>query len=167
MSEPYLGEIRLFANNFAPRGWAFCEGQILAINTNQALFSLLGTTYGGNGTTTFALPDLRGRVTVGYGSTYTLGTSSGEAAHTLTTNEIPQHVHQVQGSSTVPSSTFNPTGGVWGDSSGQFTQSTAALVQMSAQALATAGGSQPHSNMQPYLTLNYCIALEGIFPSRN
>ncbi|PWK13484.1 phage tail protein [Tumebacillus permanentifrigoris] len=167
MSEPFLGEIRLFANNFAPRGWAFCAGQILPISTHSALFSLLGTYYGGNGTTTFALPDLRGRVPISTSSSYPLGVAAGVASHTLTSTEIPAHVHVAQGSSTVPSPNVSPSNGVWGDATGQFTQSTAALAQMSQQAISTAGGSQAHPNMQPYLALNYCIALEGIYPSRN
>jgi len=167
VSEPFIGEIRAFGFNFAPRGWATCSGQILSISQNTALFALLGTTYGGNGQTTFALPDLRGRVAVGMGqgpglSSKTLGEVSGQEAHTLTANEMPAHTH-AQPASNADQSTNRPgnavptKGGVYAGS-GDGT-----LMDPTTQA----GGNQPHTNMQPYLVLNYCIALVGIFPSRN
>lgn len=164
MSEPFLGEIRLFANGYAPRGWLFCEGQILQINQNQALYSLLGSVYGGNGVTTFALPDYRGRVPIHVSSSIPLGTSQGEAAHTLTINEMPQHTHQVSASSN-PSSE-SPANNVWAELNGAY-DPPATMVAMSQSAIGLSGGSQPHNNMQPYLVLNFAIAVQGIFPSRN
>lgn len=165
MSEPFLGEIRLFANNYAPRGWMFCEGQILQINQNQALYSLLGAVYGGNGVTTFALPDYRGRVPIHVSSNIPLGTAQGEAAHTLTINEMPQHTHQVSASSNI-GTTEDPTGNSWAVADSLY-DAPGTMVAMSSNAIGTAGGSQPHENMQPYLVLNYAIAIQGIFPSRN
>jgi microcystin-dependent protein len=167
MADPYLGEIRLFGTTYAPNGWAFCEGQILPIAQNQALFALLGTTYGGNGTSTFALPDLRGRVPIHFNGIFPLGNAQGEQSHTLTVTELPQHNHQVSGSSNNDDST-SPQSNTWGTQS----QKTpflppANLVQMNTAALTNAGGNQAHANMQPYQALNYCIALVGIFPSRN
>lgn len=169
MSEPFIGEIRIFGFNFAPRGWANCAGQILSIAQNTALFSLLGTTYGGNGQTTFALPDLRGRAPLNFGqgpglSNYTLGQSSGTETVTLTQNEMPQHNHGVNASSqpanaTRPGNAFPSGGGTY--------QTAPDGTTMAQQMIALAGGSQPHNNLQPYLALNICIALEGIFPSRN
>jgi microcystin-dependent protein len=166
MSEPFIGEIRLFGNNYAPRGWMKCEGQILQIMTNQALYSLLGTTYGGNGTTTFALPDLRGRVAIHNGPGVPYGTSAGEAAHTLTVNEMPQHSHNVSASSNTADQ-ISPAGNVWAATTINSYVPPATLVPMSTGAVSTSGGSQPHDNMQPYLAVNYCIAVQGIFPSRN
>lgn len=166
MAEPYLGEIHLFAFNFAPKGYAICDGSILPIQQYTALYSLLGTTYGGNGQTTFALPDLRGRVPVHpNGSTIALGSSAGEEAHTLTQAEMPAHTHLPMGSSTtanVPS----PVGAAWAGSPAK-PYANSANVQMNPSALGTAGQSQAHSNMQPFLTLNFCIALQGIYPSRS
>lgn len=166
MSEPFIGQITLFAGNFAPRGWALCQGQILAINTNQALFSILGTTYGGNGQTTFALPDLRGRAALSSGqgpglSSRDLGEVGGTETVTLTTNQIPQHTHPIgatQSASTGsrPADKVNAAGGAYSDTSDAAMKPTG-----------IAGGSQPHDNMEPFLVLNYIIALEGIFPSRN
>ena len=180
MATPFIAEIVMFAGNFAPRGWAFCQGQILSISQNTALFSLLGTTYGGNGQTTFALPDLRGRVPVGTGqgpglSNISLGEVAGEANHTLITQEIPAHDHLV-GANTSPANTANPTGNSL--AVGQVTVSGATElasmyvsanpnVNLNAATGGLAGGSQPHNNMQPYLGMNYIIALQGIFPSRN
>ncbi|MGN7360497.1 phage tail protein [Paenibacillus sp. SAF-054] len=165
MSEPFVGEIRLFANNYAPRGWMFCEGQILQINQNQALYSLLGNVYGGDGVTTFALPDYRGRVPLHVSPNIPLGTSNGEAAHTLTVNEIPQHTHQVNASSNSAGSN-SPLNGVWAADSVLY-ESAATMTSMSSNAISSTGGSQPHNNMQPYLVANYAIAIQGIFPSRN
>lgn len=163
--EPFIGEIRTFAINFAPSGWAFCEGQILQINQYQALFSLIGTTYGGNGVTTFALPDLRGRVPLHVSPTIPLGTSQGEAAHTLTAYEMPQHTHQVNASTGVADSP-DPTEKVWAQVSSPY-HSAASLSQMNSGAIGNTGGSQPHDNMQPYQAVRFCIALQGIFPTRN
>jgi microcystin-dependent protein len=167
MAEPFLGEIRLFSGNFPPRGWALCDGSLLPINQNQALYSLLGTTYGGNGQTTFALPDLRGRVPVHPGNGVTLGQNSGEEAHTLTEAEMPLHTHTVSGSNSTGTSR-NPDGGSWaitGETTLAYNQTP--NVGMNRQSLSEAGGSQPHTNMQPYIVLNFCIAIEGIYPSRN
>jgi microcystin-dependent protein len=172
MSEPYLSEIRIVSFNYAPTGWALCNGQFLPINQNQALFSLLGTTYGGNGSTTFALPNLQGRVPVHVGNTVTLGQSGGEQNHTLTSSEMPAHTHFVTGSNRVPivgdtNATPNPLGAFFGRSSHPAYHSPATLVGMHPQLLTNTGGSQPHNNMSPYLVLNFIIALQGIFPSRN
>jgi microcystin-dependent protein len=168
MSEPFIGEIRIFSFDFAPRNWATCAGQILPIAQNQALFSILGTTYGGNGQTTFALPDLRGRTPIHWGqgpglSNYSLGQSSGEEAHTLTTNEIPGHTHTVTASSNTADVT-SPANAYWAD--GGVT-AYSATPSTTLQPLSTAGQSAPHENRSPYLALNICIALAGIFPSRN
>ncbi len=165
MSEPFLGEIRIFSFTFAPKGWAQCNGQLLPINQNQALFAILGTTYGGDGRITFALPNLQGRVPVYTGNGITLGQSAGEEAHTLNVAELPAHSHTPVGS---PSSATagNPTGNVWASlSNGGY--SPASNVSMNAASVLPAGGSQPHENMSPYLTLNFCIALQGLFPSQN
>lgn len=169
MSEPFLAEIRIFAGNFAPRGWAFCNGQILAIAQNTALFSLLGTTYGGNGQTTFALPDLRSRVPVHAGqgpglSSVNLGEVSGTETVTLTVNEMPTHPHTANASNGA-SSASRPGGGVPA-SGGAYAPSPDGAV-MNPAMIGNTGGSQPHNNRQPYLGLNFIIALEGIFPSRN
>ncbi len=166
MATGFLGEIRMFGFTYPPRGWAFCNGQLLPINQNQALFSILGTTYGGNGQTSFQLPNLQSRVPVHVGPQTLLGQVSGEAAHTLTTNEIPQHTHTVNASAGAVSS---------GTPAGNYLTSAAsdALYTASANAngilapLANAGSSQAHENMQPYLAVSFCIALAGIFPSRN
>jgi microcystin-dependent protein len=172
MSDPFIGEIRMFAGNFAPRGWAFCNGQILPIAQNTALFSLLGTTYGGDGRTTFALPDLRDRIPVGFGegpglTPRTLGESGGAAAVTLAANQIPSHTHALRAASGTPSSgapsgevVLAPTTG------GKIYRDATSPVAMSAGTIGPAGGSQPHNNLQPYLAVNYIIALQGIFPSR-
>ena len=172
MSEPYLAEIRIFSFEFAPKGWAFCAGQILPINQNPALFSLLGTTYGGNGTTNFALPDLQSRVPMHQGNVqgnfFVEGQIGGEEAHTLSVNEIPQHSHFVNVSS-VPGNSNSPAGNFLAQSSRFVLYSATLSTQTTLQpaTVATAGDNQPHSNVQPYLALNFCIALQGIFPSRN
>lgn len=165
MAEPFIGEIKLFSCNFAPKGWALCDGALLPINSNQALFAILGTTYGGNGTTTFALPDLRGRVPRHQGNGVTLGQAAGEEGHTLTQAEMPMHNHLAYASSQT-GTTKSAEGGVWAQTDFEKYAPTADQV-MSGQALSTSGGSQPHSNMQPYLALNFCIAVVGIFPSQN
>ncbi|MGO4109345.1 phage tail protein [Paenibacillus sp. YAF4_2] len=165
MAEPFIGEIRQFPFNFAPKGWAQCNGQLLPIQNNQALFSILGVTYGGNGTNNFALPNLQGRVPIHPSGTVTLGQTSGEEAHALTVNEIPQHTHQAIGGSDATASA--PGGKTWGTPPSVQPFAIAPNAVMSPQAIAPAGGSQPHSNMQPYTVLNFCIALTGIYPSRN
>ncbi|MGZ4107820.1 MAG: phage tail protein [Tumebacillaceae bacterium] len=165
MSEPYIGEIRLFGNTYAPRGWALCNGQILSIQQNAALFSLLGTTYGGNGQTTFALPDLRGRVPIHQNSSFPLGAVGGEATHTVTITEMPAHTHLVRGS-TNAASTPDPTNATWANAENLYAAATA-LTPMNGATITPTGGSQPHDNMQPYTAMNYCIALVGIYPSRN
>jgi microcystin-dependent protein len=161
--EPYLGELRLFPWAFAPKGWSLCQGQILPVQQFQALFSILGVQYGGNGSTTFALPDLRGRVPVHFGNTYTIGQAAGEATHTLTTDEMPNHNHQVNASTVIPTES-SPANAYWTTNENSY--SATSNGTMNQAAIATAGGSQPHSNTQPYLVLNYCIAITGIFPSR-
>ncbi|WP_028544639.1 phage tail protein [Paenibacillus taiwanensis] len=167
MSEPFLAEIRLFPYGFAPKGWLPCEGQILSINNNQALFSLVGTTYGGDGRTTFALPNLKGRVPIHTSSSHTLGQSQGEATHTLTINEMPAHVHIARASSQPPSLP-SAQDNVWAAGvADSYVPVAAAPSNMSASALAPVGGSQPHNNMQPYLSLQFCIAIVGIYPSRS
>lgn len=168
MSEQYLGEIRVFPFGFAPRGWAPCNGTVLSIMQNQALFSILGTTYGGDGRTTFALPDLRGRVAISSGmgnGSYSLGQVGGEENHTLIQTEMPAHNHVPQGSTGTPDSK-TPSGNYWGSPSNSL-YGTAPDASMSPTAIANSGGSQAHNNMQPFLTLNFCIATQGIYPSRN
>jgi len=177
MSEPFLGMIIIVPYNFSPRGWAFCSGQILPIAQNTALFSLIGTTFGGNGQTTFALPDLRGRVPNSSGqgpglSNYDLGQVSGTETVTLTVNEMPMHNHQVTCLKGDPT-TAKPNGGVLANLTINPPPTEANLYAasgpdlMAPTMITNTGGNQPHENLQPYLTLNYCIALEGIFPSRN
>jgi microcystin-dependent protein len=167
MSDPFLGEIKIISWNFPPKRWAFCDGQFMPINQNQALFSLLGTTYGGNGQTTFALPDFRGRAPIHFGDGFTLGQVGGEAAHTLTQSEMPQHLHISQGYSQngdqiVPTgNTLSVVTGLYGGAG------SGNLVALNAASVTNVGGSQPHPNMMPYLVLNFIVALQGIFPSQN
>lgn len=174
--EQYLGEIKICSFNFAPRGWAFCEGQLLPINQNQALFSLLGTTFGGDGQKTFALPDLRGRMVIGKSNTYPLGQNGGEATHTLTTSEIPTHTH-IMSATTVQATTDKPTNQTMMGAPAdivlpQVTKNVntysapANILQLSPQTSGLVGGSQPHQNLMPYITVRYIIALTGIYPSR-
>jgi microcystin-dependent protein len=163
--DPFVGMIAIFPYNFAPKGWLPCNGQLIPINQNQALFSLLGTTYGGDGRVNFALPNLQGRVPVGMGGGRTLGERAGEASHTLTQPEMPAHTHQLSGSSS-PASLSNPTGNVFAATSGN-NYGTATPVVLSPAVVPAAGGSQPHENRQPYTVLSYCIAIQGIFPSRD
>ena len=174
MSDPFLGEIRMVGFNFAPHGWAFCNGQIMPIQQNTALFSLLGTMYGGNGTSTFGLPNLQGNVPLGQGqgpglSDYVIGQTGGEPSVTLLNSELPQHNHLVAASSGVASST-EPAGNVLARSASGLTaySSTGTVNTVLAPSLiGLAGGSQPHNNMMPSLTVNFCIALSGVFPARN
>lgn len=171
MSEPFLAEVRMVGFNFAPRGWAFCDGQILPINQNQSLYSLLGTTYGGDGRTSFALPDLRGRTPIHVGrsnggSEHQLGQKSGEETHTLSANEMPQHTHTLRGTNT-GNGTASPANNVFANAGTDLYNSADSLVDMNAGVVTNVGGGQAHENVQPYLALNFCIALRGLFPSRN
>lgn len=167
MAEPFLSEIRIMSFVFAPKGWALCNGQLLPINQNQALFSLLGTTFGGDGRVNFALPDLRGRVPIHVGSGHTLGERGGEQAHTLSIAEIPTHTHVLHGTSNAAVNTPSNTS-VMGKSSPQSAYGGPAnLTGMAPNSITNTGGSQAHLNMQPFLTLSFCIALQGIFPSPN
>lgn len=172
MSEPFLAEIRMVGFNFAPRGWAFCDGQILPINQNQSLYSLLGTTYGGDGRTSFALPDLRGRTPIHVGRSnggvdHTLGQKSGEETHTLSVNEMPQHRHGLQATNNEPTPGANPENNVLSRSVQQTYAPFAQAAAFGAGSIQNTGGSQAHENMQPFLAVNFCIALQGLFPSRN
>jgi microcystin-dependent protein len=175
MSNPYLGEIRCFSFGFPPKGWALCSGQLMAISQNTALFSILGTTYGGNGTTTFALPNLQGQVPAHMGNGFVLGQAFGEVNHTLTIPELPAHSHAIMSDIVEPGGTTehaampsisaaigpsNPDG-LYNTSVGNGS------VTLAGSVLSSVGGSQPHPNMQPYLVLSFCVALAGIFPSRN
>ncbi|MBK8596086.1 MAG: phage tail protein [Holophagales bacterium] len=169
MAEPFLSEIRVMSFVFAPKGWALCNGQLLPINQNQALFSLLGTTFGGDGRVNFALPDLRGRVPIHVGSGHTLGERGGEQAHTLSIAELPTHAHVLNGSSAVGNS-VNPRSVTSGnllakDPGNAYSHAAQSLVALTPGSVANSGGSQAHLNMQPFLTLSFCIALQGIFPS--
>jgi microcystin-dependent protein len=174
MADPFVAEVRIFPFNFAPKGWAFCNGQLLPISQNTALFSLLGTTYGGDGKSNFALPDMQGNAPMHPGqgpglSLYDLGESGGSQTVTLLQSEMPNHTHTLRGSVEDATQGTLSNGVTLSTSVGgnmyQTTTNTN-LVQMSAQALLQAGGDQPHNNMQPYLTLNFCIALQGVFPPR-
>jgi microcystin-dependent protein len=168
MTQPYIGELRPFSFVFAPRGWSLCNGQLLSIAQNQALFSILGTTYGGNGIQTFALPDLRGRSPLHWGVVggYVLGESTGEETHTLVTAEIPLHLHQPLASSAAADQA-SPSGTLWANGGQAAYAAGTPSSLMHPAALGIGGGSQPHENRSPYLTVNYCIALQGLFPSRN
>jgi microcystin-dependent protein len=164
MSEQFLGEIRIFSFGFAPKGWALCNGQLMPINQNQALFSIMGTTYGGNGQTTFALPNLQGRVPIHTGNGFNLGQSGGETAHVLSLLEIPSHTHFASGSSS-PANLGVPANNLW--AAGNAAYNSTANTAMSPNCILPAGGGQPHENQSPFCTLNFCVALTGIFPSRN
>jgi microcystin-dependent protein len=167
MAEPFLSEIRLMSFVFAPKGWALCNGQLLPINQNQALFSLLGTTFGGDGRVNFALPDYRGRVPIHVGSGHTLGTRGGEQAHTLSIAELPTHAHLLSASNVAAEATANAASRALGTPGAPMFKVPQERVVMNAASVANTGGSQAHLNMQPFLTLSFCIALQGIFPSPN
>lgn len=173
MSDQYLGELRLVAFNFAPKGWALCNGQIESISQNAALFSLLGTFYGGNGTQTFALPNLQGRTPLSQGNGYTIGQLGGEQAHTLTSSEVPSHMHAANAIKDAASPTPDgnePKGNFLAKASGTlgiYANFSSSPVYLNPASVTVAGGSQPHDNMQPYLVMNWIIALQGIFPSRS
>jgi microcystin-dependent protein len=167
MAEPFLSEIRIMSFVFAPKGWALCNGQLLPINQNQPLFSLLGTTFGGDGRVNFALPDLRGRAPIHVGSGHTLGERGGEQAHTLSIAELPTHTHVLNGTSNNAAQPI-PTGNLMSRMAPQNPYiAPASLGAMIAGTVANTGGSQAHLNMQPFLILSFCIALQGIFPSPN
>ncbi len=167
MAEPFLSEIRIMSFVYAPQGWALCNGQLLPINQNQALFSLLGTTFGGNGQTNFALPDLRGQTPIHVGNGHTLGERGGEQAHTLPIAEIPTHTHIANASSATASAVIPSNSLILAQSGFEIYRSPTNLGAMDAGTVANVGGSQAHLNMQPFLTLSFCIALQGIFPSPN
>jgi microcystin-dependent protein len=171
MAEPFLSEIRMFSFNVPPKGWAFANGQFMPINQNQALFSLLGTTYGGNGQTTFALPNLQGRVPIHFGDGYNLGQAAGEYAHTVTISEMPAHNHFVTASSQngdAVNPNFGGTGFMFASTPGNpYSQNLDKLTTLHPATISNVGGSQAHLNQQPYLVINFCIALQGIFPSKN
>ena len=165
MAEPFLAEIRLMSFGFPPKGWALCNGQLLPINQNQALFSLLGTTFGGDGRVNFALPDLRSRVPIHMGSGHTLGERGGEEAHTLSIAELPTHTHRVQASTTATGGQATPNNAYLGGANNAY-RSGGGVTTMRPDTVTNTGGSQAHLNLQPFLTISFCIALQGIFPSQ-
>jgi microcystin-dependent protein len=172
MSEPFVGEVRLFAGNFAPNGWAFCDGQLVAISESEVLFNLIGTTYGGDGQNTFALPDLRGRVPVHQGSNgqsgpYVMGESGGAETVTLTAAQMPAHTHAMLASSTTASSTHGAAEVLGSSTTMNLYGTGAPNMAMDANAIAPQGGGQPHQNMPPYVALNYIVSFFGVFPSQN
>lgn len=167
MSSPFIGEIRMFGGNFAPVGWAFCDGSLIPISENDALFNLIGTTYGGDGQTTFALPDLRSRIPVHVGPGFALGQAAGAEQVTLTTSQIPAHSHVPQANN-APGTQVSPANGVWASTSPSLNQysNVAPSVSMDPAACGSSGGSQPHDNMVPFLAINFILSLFGIFPSQ-
>jgi microcystin-dependent protein len=170
MAEPFLSETRIMSFNFAPRGWAMCNGQLLPINQNQALFSLLGTTFGGDGRINFALPDLRGRTPIHVGNGHTLGEKGGAQSHILTTAELPTHTHFLNGTNQAVTTNVPTSGNSLGNTTPNQVYNNSnksGFNALNPASITNIGGSQPHLNMQPYLALNFCIALQGIFPSQN
>jgi microcystin-dependent protein len=165
MSEPFLSEVKIVSFSFAPKGWALCNGQLLPINQNQALFSLLGTTYGGDGRVNFALPNLQGRIPIHFGNGHTLGEVGGRENHTLTAQEMPAHTHIISASNATPNQ-GTQAGNMWAGNSGAYS-SAPPDGSMNPASISSSGGSQSHTNIQPYLVLNFIIALVGIFPSQN
>lgn len=165
MSEPFLSEIKLVSFNFPPKGWALCNGQLLPINQNQALFALLGTTYGGNGQTNFALPNLRGRVPIHMGNGHTLGEAAGSSAVTVNIQQLPTHLHALMATNNNGASA-NPTNSFLGAVNSMY-GTPSSLTTLAPATVTSVGGSQAHNNMMPYLVLNFIIALQGIFPSQN
>jgi microcystin-dependent protein len=165
MTEPFLSEVKIVSFNFAPKGWALCNGQLLPINQNQALFSLLGTTYGGDGRVNFALPNLQGRVPLHFDGSHTLGERGGEENHTVSISETPSHAHPVSASNAAPNQGL-PTGNIWANMAGAYS-SASPDSSMNPASISNTGGSQPHTNLQPFTVLNFIIALQGIFPSQN
>ncbi len=166
MSNSFLSEIKIISFNFAPKGWALCNGQLLPINQNQALFSLLGTTYGGDGRVNFGLPNLQGKAPIHMGGDFTLGETGGEAGHTLTLSEMASHTHLIQASAAAPDQP-SPVGNYWASQGRPIYSSNSPNATMNAQTVNSAGGNTAHNNMPPYLVLNFIIALQGIFPSQN
>ncbi len=164
MSSPYVGEIRMFAGNFAPVGWAFCDGSLIPISENETLFNLIGTTFGGDGQSTFALPDLRSRVPIHISSGFALGQSGGEELVTLTLSQIPAHSHVPQADSGLGTQVA-PAGNVWANSANSPYSNNAPATAMAAQAVSVDGGSQPHDNMIPFLAVNFILSLFGVYPS--
>jgi len=165
MAQPYVGEIRMFAGNFAPAGWMFCEGQLLPISEYETLFNLIGTTYGGDGQSTFALPDLRGRLPLHQGNGFILAETGGAEEITLTVSQIPAHSHPMLAAAIVPNNS-NPGGGFTAQPTASIYNNGTSPVNMSAAAIGSTGGSQPHTNFQPYLCVDFIISLFGIFPSQ-
>ena len=165
MAQPYVGEIRMFAGNFAPAGWMFCEGQLLPISENETLFQLIGTTYGGDGQSTFALPDLRGRIPLHQGNGFVLAETGGTEEITLTTNQTPAHSHPLLATTSIASDVNAANNVPAQTSTFDFYQTSPATTPMAPQAVSSVGGSQPHTNFQPYLCVNFIISLFGIFPS--
>jgi microcystin-dependent protein len=167
MSEPFLSEIKIVSFNFPPKGWALCNGQFLPINQNQALFALLGTTYGGNGQTTFALPNIRGRVPIHMGNGHTLGEAAGSTSVTVNIQQLPTHTHAFMASQTLGDTPLSTNTVLAQTPALIYNNTVANLTTLNPTAVSSVGGSQPHNNMMPYLTLNFIIALQGIFPSQN
>jgi microcystin-dependent protein len=166
VAEPFLSEIRIMSFSFAPKGWALCNGQLLPINQNQALFALLGTTFGGDGRVNFALPDVRGRVPIHSGAGFTLGTRGGQDAHTITMQEMPEHIHFESASTASDGGSNNPSGRFLGSANNVYAPPSN-VQPFNPGTVGNTGGSQAHLNDQPFLTLSFCIALQGIFPSQN
>jgi microcystin-dependent protein len=167
MAEPFLGELRIFSFGFPPRGWALSNGQLLPISQNQALFSLMGTTYGGNGTVNFGLPDLRSRVPIHFGNGIIQGERAGEENHTITSNETPTHTHFVNANSNTAGNVTTPVGNYFSNSAPPNIYGSGGGASLPVATVTNFGGSQAHNNMQPFLTLSFCVALQGVFPSRN